>query len=91
MRLIEDHRIPRFPGQRVRLQAEDGIRGQRHVRSRRERALWTMIHGHPEPWPKPVQFVSPVVQHAGRGHYQGTALEDTERLQGFAKSHIVGE
>ena len=40
-----------------------------------------MIRADPEPWPKPVQFVSPVVQYARRSHHECTALEDTERFK----------
>src|SRR5438477_136747 len=48
-----------------------------------------MIHTDAEIWPKPAQFVRPVVQHAGRSHYEGAALQDTERLQGFAQPPSV--
>jgi hypothetical protein len=50
-----------------------------------------MIHADAEIWPKPAQFVSPVVQHAGRSHHEAMALENTERLQGFAEPHIIRE
>ena len=89
--LVEHYGVPGFPRQDIRVQTQDGIRCQGHVRGRREGALWTMIDGHLESWPKPLQLVSPVVQHTGRGHYERTALEHTEGLQGFAESHVVGK
>src|SRR4030095_2991397 len=78
--LIEPYRVPRGLCQRVCIQAQDGVCGQRHVHSCREDALWAMIHAHAEIWPKPAQFVSPVVEHAGRSHPEGTAMEEQARL-----------
>src|SRR5215467_4685212 len=80
LRLIEHYRVPGGLCQRVCIEAQDGVCRQRHVCSCRERALRTMMHTDAESWPKPAQFVSPVVQYAGRSHHEGTTLEDTERL-----------
>src|SRR5262249_12220910 len=89
--LVEHHGVPHVPCQDMRVQTQDGIRCQSHVRGRHERALCTVIDGYLESWQKALQLIGPVVQHTGRRHYERMTLEHTEGLQSFAKSHIVGK
>src|SRR5262249_62261774 len=75
--LVEHHGVPHVPCQDMRVQTQDGIRCQSHVRGRYERALCTVIDGHLESWPKALQLISPLGQHTGSRDYDRMTLERT--------------
>ena len=91
LRLVEDDGVPACCGERLGVEAEDGVGGQRDVGVRVDRALGAVVDGDPEAGAEAADLGGPVVDHAVRADDERAPAERAERLQRLAEAHVVGE
>ncbi len=89
--LVEDHRVPLLRAQALRVEAQDRVGRERHLRLAVERAPGAVVERGAQGGSEALDLLRPVVQHARGGHHQGAAAQRAERLERLAEAHVVGE
>ena len=89
--LVEDEDIPRFFGEDLLVEAQEGVAGEGDAVAGGEGARGAVIEVNAQAGAKSGQLGGPIVQGAGRGDDEAAAAKCTQCLQGLAEAHVVGQ
>ena len=89
--LVEDHAVPRRPGEQLHVLSQEGIAGDRDLGLLVEPSTGTVIEADVERGPEALDLADPTMEHGGRSDDERASVDRAERLQRLAEAHVVRE